>query len=82
MLYTHHGFEVSWKLGPCASVKTYGSYTHYPETCCLQSGQQTLECKDSGGDGWKKGYIEIQGKRYCDKFNDGSLIMKQITITT
>ena len=28
-------------------------------------------CKDSYGDGWNGGYIEIQGTRYCERFTSG-----------
>ena len=39
--------------------------------CCLLKGEHTLTCKDSYGDGWHGGYLEIGGKKYCKDFTAG-----------
>ena len=37
--------------------------------CVLQVGKlYKLHCKDSYGDGWHGGYVDIQGNRYCNNF--------------
>jgi hypothetical protein len=30
-------------------------------------------CRDSNGDGWEGGYIEIGGTKYCENFNEGRI---------
>ena len=50
------------------------------EECCLPSGQYTLECKDSKGNGWKGGHIMIDGKTYCESFKEGKLETHEILI--
>ena len=68
------GNEVSWTFGSCQGPSG-GSYSNYDEhdvQCCLAGGSYTLNCKDSYGDGWHGGYIEIGGTRYCETFLAGS----------
>ena len=65
------GRENSWTFGSCSSSRTYSSKRTYTEKCCLFPGDQTLTCKDSYGDGWHGGYIEIEGKQYCKNFRKG-----------
>ena len=37
--------------------------------CCLPAGNHTLICYNTQQPhGWKKGFIVINGKRYCDDF--------------
>ena len=82
-----YAYEVSWSLGSCASLyntNTGLQYTDnkvFSEQCCLSAGEYTLECKDSYGDGWDGGFVEIQGTRYCDKFLSGFSTTTPITIT-
>ena len=51
-----------------------------PEQCCLEPGNYNLECKDSYGDGWNGGYIEVNGEKYCESFSTGSEETSQIII--
>ena len=60
------GYENSWSLGPCKSNQTYENHDEYHEKCCLQYGKYELSCKDTSGDGWEGGYIEINGTKYCN----------------
>ena len=66
------GSEISWTLGTCISAREYQNHHKYAECCCLESGSYQLVCKDRVEDGWDGGFIEIQGKRYCEDFSDGS----------
>ena len=50
------------------------------QECCQAPGTYRLECKDRYSDGWHGGYLEIQGKKYCDDFLGGHLQTVQITI--
>ena len=45
----------------------------YEKQCCLPKCPvlYTITCKDSHGDGWHGGYIEINGKKYCEAFDYG-----------
>ena len=60
----------------CSSSQTYEDNTEYSKTCCVTSGTFSLNCKDSYGDGWEGGYIEIQGSKYCDNFSSGLKVRK------
>ena len=67
------GPKISWSLGDCASNQTVGDSQSYTTFCCLNYGNHTLNCTN-GGNG---GFIEIQGKKYCeDTIEDGTLSMK------
>ena len=75
--------QISWNLGSCQSKRQgYGSYARYVEQCCLPTGSYTLQCKDSGGNGWQGGYIEVGGQKYCDpvQFRTGNTHTTQITV--
>ena len=83
------GSEISWNLKPsitaikepsCQSNGGYGNNAEYTEQCCLAPGNYNLECKDSYGDGWHGGYIEVNGERYCESFSTGSEETSQIII--
>ena len=65
------GSEVSWTFGKCKSSQRYASRRTYTMSCCLLKGEHTLTCKDSYGDGWHGGYLEIEGKKYCKDFTAG-----------
>merc|ERR1712110_401638 len=67
----NHGSEISWRLGSCQSNGGYGNNAEYTEQCCLTPGNYNLECKDSYGDGWNGGYIEVKGEKYCESFSIG-----------
>ena len=66
--------ENTWSLGSCSSLQTYEDNQNYTEICCLPPGIYTLECIDNYGDGWHKGYIQIndKGKKYCRNFSKGA----------
>ena len=53
------------------NVKPYGNHETYKEMCCLAEGIHTLTCIDSFKDGWHGGFMEIQGKRFCENFLKG-----------
>ena len=72
--------ENSWVLGTCSSTTVHENHKTHKEECCLPSGQYSLECKDSAGDGWKGGYIKIDGKTYCESFNSGKLETHEVLI--
>ena len=65
------GSENSWAFGKCKSTRRYGTRRTYTMNCCLLQGEHTLTCKDSYGDGWHGGYVEIEGKKYCKDFTNG-----------
>jgi len=75
-----YGSEISWSLGSCQGNGGYGNYGEYTEQCCLEPGDYNLECKDSYGDGWHGGYIEVNGEKYCESFSSGSEKNSQIII--
>ena len=47
--------------------------TNYPETCYLPGTGYTLKCHDDADDGWHGGWIEVNGIKYCENFEDGHL---------
>jgi hypothetical protein len=64
--------EISWfitktgeKTKLCSSQKYTGNIW-YTDECPLPAGDYTLTCKDSYGDGWHGGYLNIKKKKYCD----------------
>ena len=67
-----YGLEISWTLGSCTSEGGYDDDNEYVEQCCLSPGSYNLKCKDSAGDGWQGGYIEVDGAIYCGSFTSGS----------
>ena len=75
------GKEVSWTFGSCDSTQDYGNNGQYTEKCCLGVGDYKLSCKDTFGDGWHGGFVEIQGNKYCEDFTSGKEAEIQITIT-
>ena len=67
------GPKIHWSLGDCSSDQTLGDKQSNTTFCCLNYGNHTLNCIN-GGNG---GFIEIQGKKYCeDTIEDGTLSMK------
>ena len=74
-----YAYENSWTLGTCQSKGGYANNNEYVEKCCLSPGSYILECKDSHGDGWHMGYIELDGSKYCESFTDGKKEINEIT---
>ena len=74
------GNENSWSLGACSSNRGYGNNQEYIQQCCLAPGNYSLECKDSYGDGWHGGYIEVDGIKHCETFSSGSVQTIEIII--
>jgi len=70
-LTTFH-YESSWTFGPCSFYHTetsnYKNTTKYAERCCLSLGEYTLTCSNSDNVGWRGGFLEIQGHKYCHDF--------------
>ena len=83
-----YGSENGWSLGSCQSDGGYESYNEYTQQCCVTPCSYNsecpcnynLECKDSYGDGWHGGYIEIDGIKYCENFSSGSEDIMGITL--
>ena len=74
--------EISWSIGTCSSDQVYKNQKEYVKECCVLSGDYTLKCKDSYGDGWHGGSIEIYGKSYCDDFKSGREATATLKITS
>ena len=70
-----------WTLGPCSTSVTYNNGNPIMEPdCCLAPGNHTLTCYNiREPHGWKKGFIVINGERYCDDFI-GYKAMRRIMI--
>ena len=54
----------------------------FTEQCCLTGGDYQIICKDSYGDGWHGGYLEINGQRYCEDFTIGKEQKVTISISS
>ena len=67
----NYGHENSWSFGNCNSAQDYTSNEAYTEVCCQPAGTYELVCRDTWGDGWHGGYIEIGGISYCGDFAQG-----------
>ena len=77
-----YGHELEWTIGgsshpSCNNERKYDDNQEYTQTCCLPSQAEfAITCKDSYGDGWNGGYLEINGNQYCkssgqwDEFTD------------
>ena len=66
-----YGRENSWTFGACSSAQEYQTSTTTNEQCCQPAGNYELVCKDSHGDGWHGGYLEISGQEHCKEFTTG-----------
>ena len=77
--------EVAWSVGACSShtdndgKNEYTDHAHFTQQCCLAAGNHKITCKDSYGDGWHGGYLEINGVKYCEDFTNGN--EKQANLT-
>lgn len=57
--------EIAWELGNCNMESgQYKDGAEYKTNCCIKP-EDLLICKDTYGDGWHGGYIEIKGERFC-----------------
>ena len=74
-----YGSENSWTFGKCKSSQQYASRQTYTTKCCLAKGEHNLTCKDSYGDGWHDGYLEINGKKYCGDFSWGKEFLDELS---
>ena len=66
----YSGNYAGWSIGSCKTNywTSYEANKISTTECCLKPGvNYELTCKNSRGFGWDGGYIEIHGKRYCDK---------------
>ena len=75
--------RTSWTLGSCSKSRRWDqTWETYVDTCCLDAGSYQLSCDASGNNGWDGGFIEIQGKRYCENFLIGHQERHHVNITT
>ena len=77
------GNENSWTIGSCSNEEEFENYWTVSQTCCIQpspTGSYNLECKDTYGDGWHGGYLEINGETFCEDFTSGHSKTEVVTI--
>ena len=77
----NYGVEIEWSLSEtCSSEYTYDDYYDYTgyddyqdyvRYCCLLDGVYNLVCRDHASDGWKGGYLTIDGRKFCGHWEDG-----------
>ena len=69
-----------WDLSWCETRQLYGNYEEYTRKCCLPEDEEQFRiiCKDTYGDGWHGGYLEINGIQYCDDFLSGTEQQEQM----
>ena len=80
--------EISWSIGPCVSngLSTctanagYLNNQNFTQQCCLLAGDYNITCNDCYGDGWRGGYLEINGTKYCETFT-GKEYQVDLTLT-
>jgi hypothetical protein len=77
------GNENSWVFGGCASSQEYEARNTYTEECCQLAGNYELTCKDSWGDGWHNGYLQIgdEPKKWCKDFKAGHEQSQEVEMT-
>ena len=66
--------EISWVFGSCSSQnKVFANNKVYDTQCCQPAGNYQLQCKDTYGDGWNGGYIQIgsSATKLCSDFTSG-----------
>ena len=73
--------DLHWTLGACSpSLQYKNGMVQKEKDCCLAPGNHTLTCYNRREPhGWKKGFIVINGERYCDDFI-GYKAMRRIVI--
>ena len=82
--YNEFAKYISWSFGDCKSNREYQGNQEYEndqdyyQTCCFVTSPTTwvyaLNCKltwDNPNFGWSRGFITINGRRYCDDFDSG-----------
>ena len=81
MVTKYNADHLHWTLGTCSASLQYTNFkTMKEKNCCLAPGNHTLTCYNTQQPhGWKKGFIVINGKRYCDDFI-GYKAMRRIII--
>ena len=77
--------EITWNIGGTCNSKDLGKYENNKEDtdeCCVAKGQDefVITCKDSYGDGWHGGYLEINGKKYCASFESGTKFTDKLSL--
>ena len=77
--------EITWNIGGTCNSKDLGKYQNEKEDtdqCCFTKGQDkfVITCKDSYGDGWHGGYLEINGKQYCATFASGKEFKDELSL--
>ena len=77
--------EITWNIGGTCNSKDLGKYQNNKEDtdqCCFAAGQDkfAITCKDSYGDGWHGGYLEINGKQYCANFGSGTEFKDELNL--
>merc|ERR1712226_1236169 len=77
---TYLGSENSWTIGSCANEAQFENHQTVYQTCCLATGSYNLVCKDASGNGWHGGYLEINGKKFCNEFKFGDSKTEVVTI--
>ena len=72
------GHEIEWNIGGSTHAsyeneQRYENDQEYTQQCCLPKDQSefAITCKDTYGDGWHGGYLEIEGEKYCEEFTNG-----------
>ena len=81
MVTKYNADHLHWTLGTCSASLQYTNFkTMKEKDCCLAPGNHTLTCYNTKQPhGWKKGFIIINGERYCDDFM-GYKAMRKIMI--
>ena len=81
MVTKYDADHLHWTLGTCSPSFEYTNGKVFKEKdCCLAAGNHTLTCYNTRQPhGWKKGFIVINGERYCDDFI-GYKAMRRIII--
>ena len=64
-----------WSIGLCSSDSFHAKLTklnHDVNTnivrCCLLPGKYVLICESENPYSWRQGFVEIQGRKYCNDF--------------
>jgi len=85
------GNEVEWTIGcrdegciECGSDIIFGDNEKVTKVCCMPDYPEryVVNCINPFGYGWHGGYLEINGKRYCEEFIEGTeyQVISQTTI--
>ena len=74
-----------WSIGSCSSDAFQTKYTNHDVNtnfgrCCLPIGEYVLICESESPYSWRQGFVEIQGRKYCDDFM-GYKALRLVNIT-